>query len=103
MGKGEQSAKPDIDYEHVEGTLEFKHTESKKTISIPIIQKEDENAEREEMFGLKLYDAEPAIVKVSKKDTAIIEIVTDSERKRQADAVHQLLERINHEENITWG
>ena len=40
------------------------------------------------MFGLKLYDAEPAIVKVSKKDTAIIEIVTDSERKRQADAVH---------------
>lgn len=52
---------------------------------------------------MKLYDAEPIAVKVSKKDTAIVEIVTDVDHKRQAEALQQLLERINREENITWG
>lgn len=42
-------------------------------------------------------------MKISKKDTAIIEIVTDSEKKKQAEALQQLLERINREENISWG
>lgn len=34
------------------------------------------------MFGLKLYDPHPAAVKISKKDTAIIELVNDADRKR---------------------
>ena len=59
--------------------------------------------DRNEMFGLKLYEAEPAIVKISKKDTQIIEIVTDSEKKLQNEALNQLLEKINREENISWG
>jgi len=50
-----------------------------------------------------LYDAEPSAVKISKKDTCIIEIVTDAEAKKQAEALQQLLERINKEENVTWG
>ena len=33
----------------------------------------------------------------------MIEIVTDSEKKKQAEALNQLLERINREEQITWG
>ena len=49
------------------------------TISIPIIAHKDPDEERDEIFGLKLYGAEPVAVKISKKDTAIIEIVTDSE------------------------
>lgn len=55
--------------------------ESKKEITVPILQKEGEE-ERDEMFGIKLYDAWPAAVKVSKKDTLVIEIVTDAERKK---------------------
>jgi len=47
------------------------------TISIPIIQREDPSEERNEIFGLKLFEAQPVAVKISKKDTAIIEIVTD--------------------------
>ena len=57
------------------------------TISIPIIPREDPDEERDEIFGLKLYGADPAAVKISKKDTAIIEIVTDSEQKRQNEAL----------------
>ena len=49
------------------------------TISIPIIAREDAEEERDEIFGLKLYAADPVAVKISKKDTAVIEIVTDGE------------------------
>ena len=58
-----------------------------KTITIPIIEHENKEEERDEIFGLKIYDAEPVAVKISKKDTAIIEIVTDSETKRQNEAL----------------
>jgi solute carrier family 8 (sodium/calcium exchanger) len=34
-----------------------------------------------------LYDAEPSAVKISKKDTCIVEIVTDAEAKKQAEAL----------------
>jgi solute carrier family 8 (sodium/calcium exchanger) len=103
LGHGDQSAKPGRDFEPCEGELEFGHTESKKTISIKILAHEDPDEERDEIFGVKLYEAEPEVVKISKKDTCIVEIVTDSERKKQAEALTQLLERINREENITWG
>jgi len=87
LGNGDQQAKPNVDFEPVEGELEFLHQESKKTITIKILAHEDPEEERDEIFGLKLYDAEPAAVKISKKDTAIIEIVTDTERKKQAEAL----------------
>jgi len=48
------------------------------TITIPIIKKGEDDP-RDEIFGLRLYDAEPSAVKISKKDTALIEIVTDIE------------------------
>ena len=82
LGQGDQQAKPGIDYEPVEGELEFLHQESKKAITIKILAHEDPDEERDEIFGLKLYDAEPNVVKISKKDTAVIEIVTDAEKKK---------------------
>ena len=74
MGSGDQKAKVEIDYIPVEGTLKFEHNEREKEIVITILQHEtaDENEERDEIFGLKLYDAEPSAVKISKKDTAVI-------------------------------
>jgi hypothetical protein len=52
-----QTATPGKDYTPISGTLDFKHTESKKEITIPILMREDEegNAERDEIFGIKLY------------------------------------------------
>jgi hypothetical protein len=64
------TATPGKDYESREGTLTFKHQECKKEIVIPILAHEDapENEERDEIFGVKLYDAHPVAVKISKKD-----------------------------------
>ena len=42
---------------------------------------------RDEIFGVQIYDAEPAAVKISKKDTCIVEIVTDAETKKQGEAL----------------
>ena len=83
--------------------MNFAHNVAMMTINIPIIAREEPEEERDEIFGLKIYGAEPSGVKISKKDTAIIEIVTDSEQKRQNEALQQLLERINREEKITYG
>ena len=60
--------------------------ESKKEIVIPIMVR-DNDEERDEMFGVKLFDPWPAAVKVSKKDTLVVEIVTDVERKKKATAL----------------
>jgi len=90
LGQGDQAAKPDIDYEPTSGVLHFAHQESKKEIKINILQHEGpdgDQEDRDEVFGLKLYGAEPSAVKISKKDTAIIEIVTDAEQKKQSEAL----------------
>jgi solute carrier family 8 (sodium/calcium exchanger) len=41
-------------------------------------------------------------VKISKRDTCVIEIVTDADAKKQAEALQQLLERINQDDEVTW-
>lgn len=87
LGNGDQQAKPDIDYVPTEGTLEFQHQETQKVITVQILQHENPDDERNELFGVKLYDADPVAVKISKKDTCVVEIVTDSEKKKQAEAL----------------
>ena len=68
--------------------MEFLHQESRKQIKIKVLEHEDPEEERDEIFGLKLYDAEPSAVKISKKDTIVVQIVTDAEKKKQAEALN---------------
>ena len=86
---GDRMGKKGIDFTHIEGKLTFGHNETEKEIVVPILKREDENEDtvRDEIFGVKLFDADPSIVKISKKDTCIVEIVTDAERKKQAEAL----------------
>lgn len=105
IDKSKNTATPGKDYEHTAGTLHFRHQETQQEIVVPILPREDLPAgtQRDEVFGVKIFDATPAVVKISKKDRIIVEIVTDAETKKQAEALQQLLDRINREENITWG
>ena len=41
-----------------------------------------EDVKRDEIFGVKIFNASPSVVKISKKDQIIIEIVTDAETKK---------------------
>ena len=80
----------------------FEHSQSRQEIEVKILERDDLE-KRDEVFGVRLSNAQPSVVKISKKDSLIVEIVTDAETKKQADALQQLLDRINREENITWG
>jgi hypothetical protein len=88
LDKSDNTATPGKDYVHKEGTLVFGNGEASKTINIDIIQRPTEEDEiRDECFQVLLYDAEPAAVKISKKDTCTIEIVNDAESKKQGEAL----------------
>jgi len=57
----------------------------------------EEGEVRDEIFGVQLFEAEPIAVKISKKDMCVVEIVNDAEAKKKAEALQQLLQRINSE------
>lgn len=80
----DRTATADKDYRHVSGTLHFKHLEVQHAIVVPILERDDlpEDAKRDEVFGVRLFDAEPVVVKISKKDRILVEIVTDAETKK---------------------
>jgi len=61
---------------------------SSQIIKIPIIQKElKPNEVRDESFGIKLENITPAGAKLSKKSFIIVNIVTDVEGKKKAEAL----------------
>lgn len=105
LDKSSNTARAGIDFTHVKGKLEFGHGEVEKEIKVPILEHKDAdpNEERDEIFGIKIFDPYPEIVKISSKNVQIVEIVTDAEKKKQADSLQQLLDKINREEKISWG
>ncbi len=90
-----------VDYEHNEGVLEFIHGETEKVIEIIIKEREDVE-KRDEMFGVKIFNPSSEGVKISKKDTCFIEIVTDEEGKKRSEAIEQILNMVKNEEERSW-
>jgi len=70
---------------------------------VKILDKElQEGEERDEIFGVKLYDPTNG-VKISKRDVCHVELVKDAKSARQAQALQSLLKKIENEENTSWG
>ena len=72
-----------------------------KTITIKIIDRPDQEV-RDESFGIQLSNCTPKGAKLSKKSLQIVNIVTDVESKKKADAYAALLKKIEDEEETTW-
>ena len=84
IDQGERTARASIDFEKKEGELIFEHNETEKEIVVKILDKElAEGEERDEIFGLKLFDPKGG-VKISKRDVCHIELVKDAKSARQA-------------------
>ena len=82
IDQGERTARDDVDFEKKEGVLVFEHNETEKEIVVKILDKElAEGEERDEIFGLKLYNPTNG-VKVSKRDVCHIELVKDAKSAR---------------------
>jgi len=95
------TATPDIDYKEDKGTLVFEAQETVKTISITILERTEQEI-RDESFGIQLANITPAGAKLSKKAFQRVNIVTDIEGKKKSEALKQLLEKIEAEENQSW-
>lgn len=54
-------------------------------------------------FGFRISNVTPAGAKLSKKNLILVNIVTDLEQKKKADAYAQLIAKLDHEESKTWG
>ncbi len=86
MDDTSHTATPDVDFVPTTGTLSFIHGETAKVIEVEILDRSDVE-KRDEMFGVKIMNPEPKGVKISKKDTCFVEIVTDEEGKKRAEAI----------------
>jgi len=61
--------------------VEFQQGETEKTITVPILQRKDEE-HRSESFAVQLANIWPDGAKLSKKSFMIVDIVTDLEGKQ---------------------
>jgi len=100
LDASEHTASAGIDFEHVNTTVVFNAGETLKTINVPIIPKDDEH--RSESFAVQLSNITPAGAKLSKKSFMIVNIVTDVESKKRNDILHQLLSKVEDEEEVQW-
>jgi len=85
--------------------LVFENQETEKTVKITILQNEteDQDEQVDNAFGFQLSKVTPLGAKLSKKSFQIINIVTDLEQKKKADAYAQLIAKLDAEEEKTWG
>lgn len=102
IDKSNHTATKDIDFESTKGTLTFNQNVTEQIIVVKIINREDIE-ERDDSFGVRLSNITPEGAKLSKKSFIIINIVSDKEGKKKAEALQQLLEKIEQEEEQTWG
>lgn len=82
LDDSDHTATPYKDYEPKSGTLTFGPGETKKSVTVKIIPKDDDEP-RDESFGFKLFNCHPEGAKLSKKAMVLVNIVTDLDKKRQ--------------------
>jgi len=102
LDKTDHTATPGVDYVEKKGTVTFEAKESFATIKIEILKLEDD-AVRDDVFGIQLEKITPEGAKLSKKAFQLINIVTDVEGKKKQEALQQLMQKIEDEEETTWG
>jgi len=86
LGETEHTATPGKDYTSVKRTLTFLQNQSEKTIKVPILPRDDLET-RDESFGIQLSNITPDGAKLSKKSFQLVNIVTDIEGKKKAEAL----------------
>ena len=94
-----------IPYEHFiprTETIIFEHGEIKKDIKVDIIEDENEDADRDDIFQIKLSDIEPAGAKLTKKDKCIVHIVGDNELDNKVEDIEKILDLMQKSSQVSW-
>jgi hypothetical protein len=72
------TATPYEDYLPKSGVLTFNHQETEKEIKIEILEKENDDDDRNDMFTVRIFEPEPDGCKITKKDRCFVDIVGDN-------------------------
>lgn len=96
-----RAAEAGTHFEESEGTLTIPHAVTKGKIQLKCLATEDPEGANGMMFGIKLSDPQPRICKI-KKDTLLVEFVSDLKAKKQADLFDEWLAKMEDEEKLTW-
>ena len=95
-----------IPYEHFiprTDILIFEHGETEKEIKIDIIEEENEDPDRDDVFQIRLFDVEPEGAKITKKDKCIIHIVGDNELDNKVEDIEKILDIMQKTNDVSWG
>merc|ERR1719454_2697292 len=105
LGHQEHVAQAGKHYEETRGQLVFENTQTAKTVKVKLIPQSEDRVDdySDNAFGFQLKNVHPEGAKLSKKSLQIINIVTDLEQKKKADAYAQLIAKLDQEEEKTWG
>lgn len=87
LDKSDHTASANVDFVPQSGTLVFNQGEIEQTISVEILPREDQEL-RDESFGIRLFNVHPQGAKLSKKSFQIVNICTDIQQKRKAEALN---------------
>lgn len=103
------------DYMPVEGTLYYETGETMKIVEVPILPKEEEIEEGQEVaFSVQLSDIrykddqkhnaenieKP---KLGKKNECFVEIVGNAQLIQKAKGIEEIIKNMQKDEQITWG
>lgn len=104
LGDTDHVAKDGVHFIGVQDKLVFQNQETQKVVKVKILKSEDDDNEEysDNAFGFQLSNVTPNGAKLSKKSFQIVNIVTDMEQKKKADAYAQLIAKLDQEEEKTW-
>ena len=106
LGHQEHVAQAGKHFEECRGQLVFENQETEKSVWVKILATNGDEGDDEysdNAFGFQLKNVHPEGAKLSKKSLQIVNIVTDLEQKKKADAYAQLIAKLDQEEEKTWG
>lgn len=79
----------------------FLHGETMKEIVVNLVT-DDMNDETDVYFNLKISDPEPEGLKISKKDTCIVNVVGEDDTDSTVKDIQKILEIMSKQETISW-
>ena len=71
-------------------------------ILIPILPRNDPLEERDELFAVQLYEVKPSEARLSKRDTQLVQIITDYETADKEILFREMIKRVQLQERMTW-
>lgn len=83
-------------------TLTFFNNECEKEIIVELVDDKEDNPERDDVFEIVLFDAEPETAKISSKNKCMIHIVGELKHERRMHDTEKLPDFMHKADSVPW-